>query len=67
MTALSPSRVTRGTGQLHREQMVTPKLLASGMSYLETSSSPDFQLNCAKGTAMFVERNPPVALRQREQ
>jgi hypothetical protein len=63
----SPLRVGRGTGQLQRVQIAVEKLLASGRSKREISSSPEIQRNCSGVTAIFVERTPPVAFRQREQ
>jgi hypothetical protein len=62
-----PSREAWGTGQLQLLQICRAKLLASGKSKRFTRFSPLVQRNCWIGTAMFVERTPPVAFRQREQ
>ena len=62
-----PSREACGTGQLQLLQICRAKLFASGRSKRLTNSSPWVQRNWAMGTAIFVERTPPVALRQREQ
>jgi hypothetical protein len=61
------SRDGRGTGELQRVQIAVEKLLASGRSYREISSSPEIHRNCSGTTAMFVARTPPVAFLQREQ
>src|ERR1044071_7230497 len=62
-----PSREACGTGQLQLPHICRAKLFASGKSKRLTSASPCVQRNCSIGTAMLVERTPPVALRQREQ